>query len=275
MLQTTTTTELQLINDIHPTPTMKEFSFNRFGFVMRHDLTEHRRTYLTIAGVLIITLTLIQLLGYMIEETPDRFFVQLLFVGLTYILGTNYSLSSIYAHIDTKEHRIANFMLPASNFEKALVRHVLAIVGFNLIFIASYLCSELFNALYVLVLEGISVVPKHSLLLNFSNAISTSQLWLGLNEILPSISILFACVHIFTSSLFVLASAYFRKHAFVKTMLIMFIINPMTLTAVPGKLFSGSTIFSELTVCYSLFILALAAATVYFAYRHYCRIQVL
>jgi hypothetical protein len=214
-------------------------------------------------------------LGYLIEETPDRFVVQLVFVALTHIIGTNYSLSSIYAHIDTKEHRIANFMLPASNFEKALARHVLAILGFNLIFIASYLCSELFNALYVLALEGFSAVPQHSLLLNCSNALSTSQLWLGLNEILPSIQILFACVHIFTSSLFVLASAYFRKHAFVKTMLIMFIVNPMTLTAVPGKLFPDSAIHSGLTVCYSLFILALAGATIYFAYRHYCRIQVI
>lgn len=254
---------------------MKNFSFNRFCNVMRHDLTEHRRTYLTIAGVLIITFTLTHLLGYLIEETPDRFVVQLAFIGLTQIIGANYSLSSIYAHIDTKEHRIENFMLPASNFEKALVRHVLAIIGFNLIFIASYLCSELFNALYVLALEGISEVPQHSLLLNCSNALSTSQLWLGLNEILPSIQILFACVHIFTSSLFILASAYFRKHAFVKTMLIMFIVNPMTLTAVPGKLFPDSAIHSELTVCYSLFILALAGATVFFAYRHYCRIQVI
>ncbi|MBO5703639.1 MAG: hypothetical protein J6R91_03575 [Bacteroidaceae bacterium] len=254
---------------------MKNFSFNRFCNVMHHDLTEHRRTYLTIAGVLIITFTLTHLLGYLIEETPDRFVVQLAFIGLTQIIGANYSLSSIYAHIDTKEHRIENFMLPASNFEKALVRHVLAIIGFNLIFIASYLCSELFNALYVLALEGISEVPQHSLLLNWSNALSTSQLWLGLNEILPSIQILFACVHIFTSSLFVLASAYFRKHAFVKTMLIMFIINPMTLTAVPGKLFLDSAIHSELTVCYSLFILTLAGTTVYFAYRHYCRIQVI
>lgn len=126
---------------------MLNFSYSRFCNVLRRDLVEHRRTYVAFFAVLFIANTLTHFLGNAIEELPIRFFVQLFCVATIQIIGSCYALSLVYADLNTKEHRISNFMLPASNLEKAAVRHLLAILGFQFVFLMSYLCSELINAL--------------------------------------------------------------------------------------------------------------------------------
>ena len=147
---------------------MLNFSYSRFCNVLRRDLVEHRRTYLAFFAVLFIANTLTHFLGNAIEELPIRFFVQLFCVAAIQIIGSCYALSLVYADIDTKERRIANFMLPASNLEKAAVRHLLAILGFQFVFLMSYLCSELINALYTLVAHGAGTVAQNSLMLQLS-----------------------------------------------------------------------------------------------------------
>ena len=256
-------------------PTMLNFSYSRFCSVLRRDLVEHRRTYVAFFAVLFIANTLTHFLGNAIEELPIRFFVQLFCVAAIQIIGSCYALSLVYADIDTKERRISNFMLPASNLEKAAVRHLLAILGFQLIFLMSYLCSELINALYTLVAHGAGVVVQNSLMLQLSEVCKLFTFYAELKEMLPAAPfLLFAC-HLLACSLYILGSAFFRKKAFLKVTVIMLFVNPGVMLRIMDFFSDYLLSHSSILVPYSLFILALAVGVVYFAYRRYCRIQVL
>ena len=254
---------------------MTHFSYSRFCNVLRRDLVEHRRTYLAFFAVLFIANTLTHFLGNAIEELPIRFFVQLFCVVAIQVIGSCYALSLVYADIDTKERRISNFMLPASNLEKAAVRHLLAIVGFQLIFLTSYLCSELINALYTLVAHGAGTVAQNSLLLQLSEVCKLFTFYAELEEMLPAAPfLLFAC-HLLACSLYILGSAFFRKKAFLKVTVIMLFVNPGIFLKILDFFFKFFLSHPAILMLYSLFIAALAVGVVYFAYRRYCRIQVI
>lgn len=254
---------------------MLNFSYSRFCSVLRRDLVEHRRTYLAFFGVLFIANTLTHFLGNAIEELPIRFFVQLFCVAAIQVLGSCYALSLVYADIDTKERRIANFMLPASNLEKAAVRHLLAILGFQLIFLTSYLCSELINALYTLVAHGAGVVAQNSLLLQLGEVCELFAFYADLEELIPAAPYLVLACHLLACSLYILGSAFFRKKAFLKVTVVMLFVNPGVFLNILAFFDNFFLSHPAILVPYSLFILALAVGVVYFAYRRYCRIQVI
>lgn len=254
---------------------MTNLSYSRFCHVLRRDLVEHRRTYLTFFAVLFIANTLIQFLGNAIDGHPVRFYMQLLCVVALQVLASCYALSLVYADIDTKERRIANFMLPASNLEKAAVRHLLGILGFQLIFLVSYFCSELINALYNLVAHGVASVAQQSLLLQLEAVVKDVAFFSDFDKLLPEAPYLLAACHLLACSLFLLGSAFFRKKAFVKTMCIMLFVNPSLLVQLVS-LFDENLVQSPaFLTLYSLFIVALAAGVTRLAYRRYCKIQIL
>ncbi len=254
---------------------MTHFSYSRFCSVLRRDLVEHRRTYMAFFAVLFIANTLTHFLGNAIEELPLRFFVQLFCVVVIQVLGSCYALSLVYADIDTKERRISSFMLPASNLEKAAVRHLLAILGFQFVFLMSYLCSELINALYTLVAHGVGVVAQHSLLLQLGEVCQLFTFYADLEEVLPASPYLFFACHLLACSLYILGSAFFRKMAFVKVTAIMLFVNPGIFLNIP--VFFDNIFLSSPSILmpYSLLVVALAVGVVYLSYRRYCRIQVL
>ena len=254
---------------------MTHFSYSRFCNVLRRDLVEHRRTYVAFFAVLFIANTLTHFLGNAIEELPIRFFVQLFCVAAIQIIGSCYALSLVYADIDTKERRIANFMLPASNLEKAAVRHLLAILGFQLMFLTSYLCSELINALYTLVAHGAGTVAQNSLMLQLSEVCKLFTFYADLEEMLPAAPYLVLACHLLACSLYILGSAFFRKMAFVKVTAIMLFVNPGVMLRIMEFFSDYLLSHSSFLVLYTLFILALAAGVTYLAYHRYCRIQAL
>lgn len=254
---------------------MTNFSYSRFCSVLRRDLVEHCRTYVAFFAVLFIANTLTHFLGNAIEELPVRFFVQLFCVAVIQIIGSCYALSLVYADLDTKEHRISNFMLPASNLEKAVVRHLLAILGFQLMFLTSYLCSELINALYTLVAHGAGVVVQNSLLLQLGEVCKLFTFYAELEEILPAAPYLILACHLLACSLYILGSAFFRKKAFLKVTVVMLFVNPGIFLNIPAYFNNFFLSHPAILMFYSLLIGALVVGVIYFAYRRYCRIQVL
>ena len=254
---------------------MTHFSYSRFCSVLRRDLVEHRRTYVAFFAVLFIANTLTHFLGNAIEELPIRFFVQLFCVAAIQIIGSCYALSLVYADINTKERRISNFMLPASNLEKAAVRHLLAILGFQFVFLMSYLCSELINALYTLVAHGAGAVVQNSLMLQLSEVCKLFAFYADLEELIPAAPYLVLACHLLACSLYILGSAFFRKKAFLKVTVIMLFVHPGYLLNIPALFDKFFLSHPAILAVYSLFIVVLAAGVVYLAYRRYCRIQVI
>ena len=164
-------------------------------------------------------------------------------------------------------------MLPASNLEKAAVRHLLAILGFQFVFLMSYLCSELINALYTLVAHGAGTVAQNSLVLQLSEVCKLFAFYADPEELIPAAPYLVLACHLLACSLYILGSAFFRKKAFVKVTVIMLFVNPGIFLKILDFFFKFFLSHPAILMLYSLFIVALAVGVIYFAYRHYCRIQ--
>ena len=254
---------------------MIDFSYPRFCLVLRRDLAEHRRTYIAFFGVLVIAHTLIHFLGNLIGFPEARFPLQMILNWGTFALASCFAMSLIYAHLNTKEHRISNFMLPASNFEKALSRHLLAIFGFWAIYLLSYLCSEIIQALYISVRLGVSEVANHSLIANILKITNNTWVHTNIDQLTPDVPWVLLSIHAFATSLFALGSAYFRNKAFIKVLLLTFVLNPMALFYPLNILENNGLNATWVDVVYSLCVLGLAGGVIYLAYRRYCRLQVL
>jgi hypothetical protein len=254
---------------------MINFSYPRFCLVLRRDLTEHRRTYIAFFCVLLIAHTLIHFLGNLIGFPDVRFAVQMFLNWGTFALASCYAMSLTYAHLNTKEHRISNFMLPASNFEKALSRHLLAIFGFWAIYLLSYLCSEIIQALYISVRLGVSEVANHSLIANILKITNNTWVHTNIDQLTPDVPWVLLSIHAFAASLFALGSAYFRNKAFIKVLLLTFVLNPMALFYPLNILENNGLHATWVDALYALCVLGLAGGVIYLAYRRYCRLQVL
>lgn len=254
---------------------MIDFSYPRFCLVLRRDLAEHRLTYIAFFGVLVIAHTLIHFLGNLIGFPEARFPLQMVLNWGTFALASCFAMSLIYAHLNTKERRISNFMLPASNFEKALSRHLLAIFGFWAMYLLSYLCSEIIQALYISVRLGVSEVANHSLIANILKITNNTWVHTNIDQLTPDVPWVLLSIHAFASSLFALGSAYFRNKAFIKVFFLMFVLNPMLLFYPFSILQDNGFNATWVDVVYSLFVLVMAGGVIYLAYRRYCRLQVL
>lgn len=133
---------------------MKNFDIQRFTLLMKHEITEHSRSYLRfILGAFAAFFIVNFLLSY---ETAlfnlDMNIDDIAGPTLHSISGTSMviavvlmivSTSSIYSNMNTKQERIRFLMLPATNLEKYLCRWLqFSIVG-TIIIVGSYCAADL------------------------------------------------------------------------------------------------------------------------------------
>jgi hypothetical protein len=121
-------------------------------------------------------------------------------------------------------------------------------------------------------------VAKHSLLANLIELFNYTTHLPRINELdefIKTMPWVLLSVHTLTASLFALGSAFFRKKAFIKVMLMMFILNPGLLLSPLAKYHDGCFEYTWVTLTYAFIILALSVVALYLAYRRYCRLQVL
>lgn len=133
---------------------MKNFDIQRFTLLMKHEITEHSRSYLRfILGAFAAFFIVNFLLSY---ETAlfnlDMNIDDIAGPTLHSISGTSMviavvlmivSTSSIYSNMNTKQERIRFLMLPATNLEKYLCRWLqFSIVG-TILIVGSYCAADL------------------------------------------------------------------------------------------------------------------------------------
>lgn len=117
---------------------MKQFDIHRFGWVLRTDLIQNRKFYLSMLLGGLIAMVCGQLgpvyvlikMGHAESIDIERHASDLLFTFLVvYFIFTTYSVANTFRCLSTKEERINYFMLPASNLEKYLSRILIHVVG--------------------------------------------------------------------------------------------------------------------------------------------------
>lgn len=182
--------------------------------------------------------------------------------------------SLIVSELGNKRNRISAFMLPASRLEKFVARYLILTIGLPLAAGIGYAAGDLLQMAANQVVFGycrssvaIFVVTLHDMLprlsLNFGDTLLALELMVW-----------------FPHSLFLIAGTLFRRHAWVLSNLLMFVLSALLSTAV---LWGAKTLFYSLAPdgIYSvgvimLYMMALAAVIAFnywVAYRIYSRMQ--
>lgn len=258
---------------------MKNFQFNRFINTLRWQLTE-RRSYLTFAAagfiaIAIPTLLVPLLTGAFFRDTYPQYaesLSTLMLIAYGWYMVTCGSL--IVSELGNKRNRISAFMLPASRLEKFVARYLILTIGLPLAAGIGYAAGDLLQMAANQVVFGycrssvaIFVVTLHDMLprlsLNFDDTLLALELMVW-----------------FPHSLFLIAGTLFRRHAWVLSNLLMFVLSALLSTAV---LWGAKTLFYSLAPdgIYSvgvimLYMMALAAVIAFnywVAYRIYSRMQ--
>lgn len=136
---------------------MKKFSFNRFMNVARWDLTINCKFY-TRAAVLMVALACMPiLLYYLYAIASGTLFnvsrydnIETLGV-LTALLGCAYAVISsgyMFHNLLTRQGRINELTLPATNLERFLWHFVVIVIGVNVVWFFGVLCADLLHALF-------------------------------------------------------------------------------------------------------------------------------
>lgn len=133
---------------------MKSFDVQRFTLLMKHELTEHSRSYLrfilgAFAAFFIINIfisyeTAMLHTSMPIDDIAGPILHSVSGASIAIIvLLMIVSISNIYSNMNTKQERIRFLMLPATNLEKYLCRWLQFSVIGTLLIIAAYCAADI------------------------------------------------------------------------------------------------------------------------------------
>lgn len=268
---------------------MTHFSRQRFLQVARWDLTFNRAFYQK-AALLIFVVMALPLISSMFTTIMTLIFTHGLAERPTYVpcvgqfsffLGLMPFVCGFTFHnLLTKQSRVAELMLPATNLEKFLWHALLTIVGSLLVAVASMLVLDVVQMIYVAILSGpshvVSGLPR--LFADIHHELGYMR-----NAFQPHVVLFFTLSYLASCSFFVLGNAFKYKHNVILTLLVSGLVSllGMILTASilfavrPGvfECLTDLTAWQIMTPIYVL-MLAFIAFCWLMAYRLYTRAQI-
>ena len=142
------------------------FSFKRFINVARWDLTINSKFYTRSALFMVATICMPVCLSYLFKimlpglsyiGTSDEvgvYAVIIVWIGMAcMIISSGY----MFHNLLTKQGRIHEFTLPATNLERFLWHAVVTVVGVHLVFIAGVILADLIHILFRLMVPGAEI----------------------------------------------------------------------------------------------------------------------
>ena len=141
------------------------FSFSRFGKVLKRDLVENRKRYLTALFIFFIGL-----LGFQLAQTNDyllhssriegidffNHYIDTVTIFFCFVLALALccSASEISIAMKTKEKAMNYLMMPATNLEKFLSRVSIAIVGVFIMALVALILSDVVRILFLPIFDS-------------------------------------------------------------------------------------------------------------------------
>ena len=137
---------------------MKQFSIKRFANVARWDLSVNSKFYTRSALLMVAVICMPVVLYYLysmvmksylsfatIYDTAEGFATVINLIGLAYmIIASGY----MFHNLLTKQGRINELTLPATNLERFIWHAVVVIVGVDVVFFAGVLTADLLHVLF-------------------------------------------------------------------------------------------------------------------------------
>lgn len=156
---------------------MKAFSFNRFLNVARWDLTFNSKFYTRSSLLMAAVICMPVVLYYLYSMLNHSFFVAgidnvsgfkavILIICLIYgILSSGY----MFHNLLTKQGRINELTLPATNLERFLWHFVVIVIGVQVVLFLGIVFADLLNALFRLMIPGAEISSLTAAIYNWDN----------------------------------------------------------------------------------------------------------
>lgn len=184
----------------------------------------------------------------------------------------------VFSFRRTRPETIQHLMLPASNLEKYISKLIFSYVGFFAMCLVALIGADIVQAVYhLLIYQHASSVTY--LLLKENNMVLVT----GLYKEVPY----FVSVAIMVHSIYTLGASFFRRHAFIKTSGIMFLLSILCTGVTSAGMFALLLEDYEITIHFFMdpelavkimyySVNALISIFCYwYAYRRFCNITVL
>lgn len=277
------------------------FSFRRVGLLIKRDVVENWQASLHSLGIAVVGFLIL-----MYMSVPDstrewmRYATGLRFNYLEELLPSCIGMLTVLAmilicnamgHMTTKGERTDFLILPARNIEKFMARHLYAILLFVVIVSVAFVVADVLHLLLFPLLGYGEYREVCDWLLPtlfdagaWDSVYDADTIGRFSGHEKDWVAVLFVCMmHVLAFSMFALGGNYWRKHAFLKTVGVMMLlivggswIAYLLLKDMPESL--RYEIFwvhyNSFIVCCSVLFGVLSVLCWYWAYRLFCRSQV-
>ena len=261
---------------------MKKFDINRFGRVLARLVLVRRRKIINlflgflIACFIYMILRVCNIFTWQASSTEQIQidlmgsvdFVLTILPAAFFIMGT-----FVINDLTSRQSRISEMMLPATNVEKFVARVVLVSIVFPLIVVAAFLTADVLQQIVSMLVNHGARASMTAIAIDFLQTTSSlSPLWVQLEAIL------------LTNAFTILGGMFFRKTAWLKTIisLILILMIVAGLMAGIGFMLLAHTdyqvsipndFFGDITG--NIICLALTILMYWAAYKLYTRLQVI
>ena len=273
---------------------MKAFSFNRFLNVARWDLSVNSKFYTRSSLLMVAIISMPIVLYYLysmlnhnyflswdVSDNIEIFSVIMAMIGMAYmIISSGY----MFHNLITKQGRINEFTLPATNLERFLWHLVVIVIGVNVVSFIGVVFADVLHALFRLAIPGAEIKSlTKEIFINSYNWNDITILGSHSFGVMLLFILMLACY--FRS--FCLVNAWKYRYNIPLTFLIYFVLQtvfPLLLIFI-GKLFInkeciesfvewiGNTDPSTVLVCLNTFFALLYVGIWLLTYRLYTRAQ--
>lgn len=188
-----------------------------------HELLSQWRKGLLICGGMVVAFSVALLFGWMVTDGRDGSlgaFFTILLSGLFFV----YSISQTFSCLRTKQGRISFFMLPASLRAKFGVRILLHTLGAGLAILLSFTVAERLLVLLLTFFDFEVVSPWGALVQVFESFFRLPLVEGHINALGVISQVGTVTNFLFVCSANLLGSVCFRKHSFVQTQCILFLL---------------------------------------------------
>ena len=261
---------------------MKKFDINRFGRVLARLILVRRRKIINlflgflIACFIYVILRVCNIFTWQASSTEQIQidlmgsvdFVLTILPAAFFIMGT-----FVINDLTSRQSRISEMMLPATNVEKFVARVVLVSIVFPLIVVAAFLTADVLQQIISMLVNHGARASMTAIAIDFIQATSShSPLWVKLEVI------------VLTSAFAVLGGVFFRKTAWLKTIIslgLILMIIAGSVTFIGYMLFTNTdyqlSIPNDLVgdITGNIICLALTILMYWAAYKLYTRLQVI
>ena len=192
-------------------------------YLFLHELLSQWRKGLLVCGGMVVAFSVALLFGWMVTDGRDGLlgaFLTILLSGLFFV----YSISQTFSCLRTKQGRISFFMLPASLRAKFGVRILLHTLGAGLAILLSFTVAERLLVLLLTFFDFEVVSPWGALVESFESFFRLPHVEGHINALGVISQVGTVTNFLFVCSANLLGSVCFRKHSFVQTQCILFLL---------------------------------------------------